>query len=596
MHDDSASPVNPESVEDSPSLLGEVLDRIVAFAGILTCDGTLIEANRPALEAAGLDRADVIGKPFWDCYWWSFDPATQQRLREAVSRAANGEDVRHDAEVRVAGDARIGIDFQLVPHRDRGGRIDFLIASGADITTRKRDESDLHAAHDTFAGLVTNSPFGIYVVDADFRLFLVSAGAQKVFSNVRPLIGRDFAEVLRIIWPEPFASEAIDRFRHTLATGEPYSAPRTVQRRHDIAETESYDWRIERIRMPDGRHGVVCNFYDLSQREQYEKALRTSEALFRSLFQNAAVGVAQVSPDGRWLRVNQKFCAIIGHAPADLIGGSIYDIIHPDHHEMDRALLDRFHAGEIDETQIRKRYRRKDGSDVWVRVAIGCVRDDAGAVEYFIRVIEDISAEIAAEARQKLLVGELRHRVKNSLATVQAMASHTMHTSTDMESFRARFSGRLQAMAIAHDSVVASDGLSADLAGVIRNQLAPFGASGENRLKLSGPRILMEAGSVHGLGLVIHELATNASKYGALVTETGVIEVAWEMFDRNGRRMVELSWTETGGPPVTPPETAGFGSRLIEATLRSLNGRATFAYRPHGLYAEIAFETETPAD
>ncbi len=453
----------------------------------------------------------------------------------------------------------------------------------------------MHAAHDTFVGLVASSPFGIYVVDADFRLFLVSAGAQKVFSNVRPLIGRDFAEILRIIWPEPFASEAIGRFRHTLATGEPYSAPRTVQKRQDIAETESYDWRIERITMPDGRDGVVCNFYDLSQREQYEKALRSSEALFRSLFQNAAVGVAQVSPDGRWLRVNQKFCDIVGYAPPDLIGGSIYDLIHPDHHEMDRALLDRFHAGEIDETQIRKRYRRKDGSDVWVRVAIGCQRDDAGAVEYFIRVIEDISAEIAAEARQKLLVGELRHRVKNSLATVQAMASHTMHTSTDMESFRIRFSGRLQAMAIAHDSIFAGHGLSADLAAVIRNQLAPFGASGEKRLRLSGPRILMDASSVHGLSLVVHELATNASKYGALSTEAGAIEVAWEMFDRNGRRMVELSWTETGGPPVAPPEKAGFGSRLIEATLRSLNGRVTLAYRPDGLYAEVAFETEAPA-
>lgn len=125
-------------------------------------------------------------------------------------------------------------------------------------------------AAETFRHLVDHSPFGIYVVDADFRLIQVSAGAQKVFENVRPLIGRDFAEVLRIIWPEPFASEAIGLFRHTLATGEPYHAPSTVEQRRDLAEVESYDWRIERLKLPDGRFGVVCHFYDLSERQRYE--------------------------------------------------------------------------------------------------------------------------------------------------------------------------------------------------------------------------------------------------------------------------------------------------------------------------------------
>jgi PAS domain S-box-containing protein len=129
----------------------------------------------------------------------------------------------------------------------------------------------------TFRHLVENSPFGIYVVDGDFRLVQVSAGAQKVFSNVRPLLGRDFAEILRILWPEPFASEAIALFRHTLATGEPYRAPSTVERRHDIGEVESYDWKIERIVLPDGRYGVVCHFYDLSERQRYEAALEEAD-------------------------------------------------------------------------------------------------------------------------------------------------------------------------------------------------------------------------------------------------------------------------------------------------------------------------------
>ena len=134
-----------------------------------------------------------------------------------------------------------------------------------------------HSAHDTFRHLVENSPFGVYAVDADFRLVQVSVGAQNVFRNVRPLLGRDFAEVLRIVWEEPFATEAINKFRHTLATGEPYHAPATIERRHDEGIIEAYDWKIERVVLPDGRPGVVCHFYDLSERQRYEAALRDAD-------------------------------------------------------------------------------------------------------------------------------------------------------------------------------------------------------------------------------------------------------------------------------------------------------------------------------
>ncbi|MFO1036876.1 MAG: HWE histidine kinase domain-containing protein [Geminicoccaceae bacterium] len=154
------------------------------------------------------------------------------------------------------------------------GRVFRITGTVIDITERKLVEERLRAAHDTFRHLVDRSPFGIYVVDADFRLVQVSDGAQKVFSNVRPLIGRDFAEVLRAIWPEPFASEAIGRFRHTLVTGEAFHAPTTVEQRADIGDTEAYDWKLERIALPDGRPGVVCHFYDLTERQRQEDHIK----------------------------------------------------------------------------------------------------------------------------------------------------------------------------------------------------------------------------------------------------------------------------------------------------------------------------------
>ena len=152
-----------------------------------------------------------------------------------------------------------------------------------EITRRKQAEKQLQQNHDTFFNLIQNAPFGLYVVDAQFRLSQVSTASQKVFENVRPLIGRDFEEVIRTIWTDPFASEALARFRHTLATGEPYSAPNTVQQRNDKPDVESYDWKIERMTLPNGQFGVVCYFYDVTERNQAAEVLRQSDERYRNL-------------------------------------------------------------------------------------------------------------------------------------------------------------------------------------------------------------------------------------------------------------------------------------------------------------------------
>ena len=181
-----------------------------------------------------------------------------------------------------------------------------------DITKRKQAEQQLRNNHDTFFKLIENAPFGVYVVDAQFRLRQVSSGSQRVFSNVRPLIGRDFEEVIRTIWAEPFASAAIAHFRHTLKTGEPFVAPNSQQPRGDIADAESYDWRIERITLPDGQFGVVCYFYDLTERMQAEDALRRSEAFNRSIIDSSPDCIKVLDLDGNLLAMHngQKLLGI----------------------------------------------------------------------------------------------------------------------------------------------------------------------------------------------------------------------------------------------------------------------------------------------
>ena len=161
------------------------------------------------------------------------------------------------------------------------------------------DQKALRRSAESFYGLIARNPFGVYLVDFDFKIVEISLGAQKVFENVHPIRGRDLAEVLNFIWPDPFASEAIARFRHTLATGDSYQSPSFREHRADINIEEAYDWRIERVTLPDGTYGAVCYFYDLSERQRWEAALSESrDALTQAndrLETNVAARTAELS-------------------------------------------------------------------------------------------------------------------------------------------------------------------------------------------------------------------------------------------------------------------------------------------------------------
>jgi PAS domain S-box-containing protein len=144
-----------------------------------------------------------------------------------------------------------------------------------DITEQKRAENRLQQSHDTYLSLIENNPMGVYLIDSAFRLLQFSKGAAKVFSTINQPLGRDFAEILRTIWTEPFATKAIGHFRNTLETGDFFHSRDTTEKRADTGSTESYDWQIERVKLPQGNFGVVCYFYDMTERHRYEEHIRT---------------------------------------------------------------------------------------------------------------------------------------------------------------------------------------------------------------------------------------------------------------------------------------------------------------------------------
>lgn len=156
----------------------------------------------------------------------------------------------------------------------------------------------------SFSSLIESAPFGVYVVDAQFRLCEASAAARKAFASIQPLIGRNFGDIVRSIWPEPYASEALGHFHRTLDSGEAYAAPTVIETRKDTPGTESYDWKIERVVLPDGALGVVCYFYDLTERQQATEALRLRTAQFQTLVNDAPLGIYLVDAQLRIRQVN----------------------------------------------------------------------------------------------------------------------------------------------------------------------------------------------------------------------------------------------------------------------------------------------------
>jgi two-component sensor histidine kinase len=224
-------------------------------------------------------------------------------------------------------------------------------------------------------------------------------------------------------------------------------------------------------------------------------------------------------------------------------------------------------------------------------------RDAAGDPMLVFGVHFDISDTKVAEERQRLLLRELNHRVKNTLATVQALASQTVRHAADPRAFLNAFSGRLQALGVAHGVLSDREWRGIGLAELVRIEVKPFDDPEQPRVVATGPDIWLSADQSLALGLVLHELASNALKYGSLSLPQGRVELTWRIDAISTPSRIVLSWREEGGPPVTPPEREGFGSILIRRSLgKILSSSVTHEYRPEGVVAEISMALDDSAE
>jgi PAS domain S-box-containing protein len=305
-------------------------------------DYRFLDLNSAYERIIGITRSELVGRTVREAM-----PELEDVWYETMERVAfGGESIHLEEYVAPVGK---WLETNFSPLGD--GKISVIFS---DITERKLTEEALRHSEETFSALVENAPFGVYLIDAEFRLRLTNEGSRKVFSGIEPLIGRDFAEVLRILWHEPFADEAIKRFRHTLRTGESFISPPIVEPRANIEEIEAYDWQLHRVTLPNGSYGVVCYFYDLSEQKRMEAAVRESEERLTLAASVSNFGVHDFDVENKYLYWSPELKAMHGlNTDEPVTFETLPDLFHPEDRErMNRAMqasLDPKGTGEFEQ-------------------------------------------------------------------------------------------------------------------------------------------------------------------------------------------------------------------------------------------------------
>jgi PAS domain S-box-containing protein len=285
--------------------------------------------------------------------------------------------------------------------------------------------------------------------------------------------------------------------------------------------------------------------------------------------------------DGRITSWNGGAERILGYSEQEMIGRPISTIIPPELLGEEAEIIRRLGAGEriehFETVRIAKGGRRVD-----ISLTVSPMRDKSGRVVGASKVARDIGQKKRAEQLQMLLIGELHHRVRNTLATVQAVATQSLRHSDTSDAFVAGFTGRLASLSKAHGLLSDRFWEGAELHALIRDQVM-FGLADDDRVSCSGPSVLLPSQLALHLALVLHELGTNARKHGALATHSGRIAVDWRL---DGSEL-SIDWTESGGAQVEPPQRRGFGLRLIDDGLKAFGGSVSLGFAPSGLIALI---------
>jgi len=436
-----------------------------------------------------------------------------------------------------------------------------------------------------------------YALDEQWRFTYINRRARDYFgAQALEMLGRSIWD----IFPESEGTELRLRYEEVASTGVAVAFE---------AEGVGVKGRYLEMRVFPYNGGVGVSFRDWTERRRTEEELRESQARLSALADNLPTCMVYQMSDGATSQ--QRQLLYISQNCERLTGVSVEDL------RVDRSLLynlvlpkyrERLAAQEAEATREYKTFdmelemlHAKTGEIRWYRLTVTPRPLPSGGIVWDGLQI-DITEHKRAEAHLRLMINELNHRVKNTLATVQSLAAQSFHrfgmTATDdVGAARTAFEARLFALSRAHDVLTRENWEGANLSDVVREAYAPFLAhvEDESRIEVSGEDLRIPPAMSLSLSMAIHELCTNALKYGALKTPTGMIKVTWSSRSEGKSTRLHFRWEEHGGPPVSPPRRTGFGSRLIQKGLaRELNGSAHIVYEPTGVICTIDVPLDVP--
>jgi PAS domain S-box-containing protein len=310
-----------------------------------------------------------------------------------------------------------------------------------------------------------------------------------------------------------------------------------------------------------------------------------SQARLAAIVSSSPDAMISYAPDGRIRSWNKGAEDLFGYTADEALEADYSLLVPPDAAEGQGAAFDRALAGEA--VQFEGVRVAKGGRPIEVSITGSQMRARDGTVLGVAGVMRDVTERRRAETYQRLLVNELNHRVKNTLAIVQAIAQQSFSGGRDFSEARAAFEGRLTALAAAHDVLTRENWESASMLRIVEDSLAPY-RSERARFRIEGADLRLPPKTAVSLALAIHELATNAVKYGALSVPSGEVAIRWSQEPGDTGPRLRFEWREQGGPPVAPPSRRGFGTRLIERSLAAeFEGEVKIDFAPGGVVCTV---------